>query len=56
MRAVSRLLQSEAEPAVVINAEMGTSKTTIAISASPVLHAKGHRRTLVIAPPHLGYK
>ncbi len=56
VQAVSRLLVNEAEQAAIINAEMGTGKTMMAICAAAVLHADGYRRTLVIAPPHLVYK
>ncbi len=56
VQAVTRLLVDEAEQAAVINVEMGTGKTMMAICAAAVLHAEGYRRTLVIAPPHLVYK
>ncbi|WP_039960458.1 DEAD/DEAH box helicase [endosymbiont of Riftia pachyptila] len=56
VQAVTRLLVDEAEQAAVINAEMGTGKTMMAICTAAVLHAEGYRRTLVIAPPHLVYK
>jgi len=56
VQAVIRLLLDAAEQAAVINAEMGTGKTMMAICAAAVLHAEGYRRTLVIAPPHLVYK
>ena len=56
VQAVTRLLLDQAEHAAVINAEMGTGKTMMAISTAAVLHAEGYRRTLVISPPHLVYK
>ncbi|HSH30921.1 MAG TPA: DEAD/DEAH box helicase [Thiohalobacter sp.] len=56
VQAVSRLLIDAGEPAAVINAEMGTGKTMMAISTAAVLHAEGARRFLVISPPHLVYK
>jgi len=56
VQAVTRLLQDQSEQAAVINAEMGTGKTMMAICAAAVLHTEGYRRTLVIAPPHLVYK
>ncbi len=56
VQAVTRLLMDQAEHAAVINAEMGTGKTMMAISTAAVLHAEGYRRTLVISPPHLVYK
>jgi len=56
VQAVSRLLIDEDQPAGVINAEMGTGKTMMAIAAAAIMHEAGFRRTLVIAPPHLVYK
>ena len=56
VQAVIRLLVNQAEQAAIINAEMGTGKTMMAICTAAVLHAEGYRRTLVIAPPHLVYK
>jgi len=56
VQAVTRLLVDEAEKAAVINAEMGTGKTMMAIAAAAVMHAEGYRRSLVISPPHLVYK
>ncbi|MEH1278434.1 DEAD/DEAH box helicase, partial [Pseudomonas aeruginosa] len=44
------------EQAGIINAEMGTGKTMMAIAVAAVMHAAGYRRTLVISPPHLVYK
>ncbi|MFG8629193.1 SNF2-related protein, partial [Pseudomonas paraeruginosa] len=40
----------------IINAEMGTGKTMMAIAVAAVMHAAGYRRTLVVSPPHLVYK
>jgi len=56
VQAVTRLLVDAGEPAAVINAEMGTGKTMMAISTAAVMHAEGARRFLVISPPHLVYK
>ncbi len=56
VQAVTKLLVDEAQPASIINAEMGTGKTMMAIAAAAVMHAEGYRRTLVISPPHLVYK
>lgn len=56
VQAVTRFLVDENEPAAIINAEMGTGKTMMAIAAAAVMHEEGYRRTLVIAPPHLVYK
>ncbi len=56
VQAVTKLLIDHNRPAALINAEMGTGKTMMAIATAAVLHAEGCRRTLVIAPPHLVYK
>jgi len=56
VQAVTRLLVDEAEKAAIINAEMGTGKTMMAISTAAVIYAEGYRRSLVISPPHLVYK
>jgi hypothetical protein len=50
------LLFDENDPAGIINAEMGTGKTMMAIAAAAVAHAEGYQRSLVICPPHLVYK
>ena len=56
VQAVTRLLVDENQPAAIINAEMGTGKTMMAIATAAVMHEEGYHRTLVIAPPHLVYK
>ncbi len=56
VQAVIRLLIDEHAESAVINAEMGTGKTMMAISTAAVMHREGYRRTLVISPPHLVYK
>ncbi|QTP58224.1 DEAD/DEAH box helicase [Billgrantia antri] len=56
VQAISALLLDRDEPAGIINAEMGTGKTMMAIAAAAVCHGEGYRRFLVIAPPHLVYK
>lgn len=57
VQAVVKLLVDANQPAAVVNAEMGTGKTMMAIAAAAVLQqADGYGRTLVIAPPHLVYK
>jgi hypothetical protein len=56
VRAASSLLIDHDEPACIINAEMGTGKTMMAIAAAAVMHDEGYTRTLVISPPHLVYK
>lgn len=55
VHAVVKLLVDERQPAAIINAEMGTGKTMMAICAAAVMH-ETHPRTLVISPPHLVYK
>lgn len=56
VRAVNQLLVHENRPAAVINAEMGTGKTMMAIATAAALHQQGFPRTLVLSPPHLVYK
>ena len=56
VRAVNQLLLVEDKPAAIINAEMGTGKTMMAIAAAAVAHQAGVVRTLVLSPPHLVYK
>ncbi|WP_339417336.1 MULTISPECIES: SNF2-related protein [unclassified Pseudomonas] len=56
IQAVAALLLDRDEQAAVINAEMGTGKTMMAIAVAAVMHKAGYRRTLVVSPPHLVYK
>lgn len=56
VQAVSALLFDRHQPAGIINAEMGTGKTMMAIALAAVAHAEGIHRSLVICPPHLVYK
>lgn len=56
VQAISALMLDRNEPAGIINAEMGTGKTMMAIASAAVCHAEGYRRFLVISPPHLVYK
>ncbi|MDM4770882.1 SNF2-related protein [Solimonas sp. SE-A11] len=57
VHAVTRLLVDAGDPAAVINAEMGTGKTMMAIAVAAVLQqAEAFGRVLVISPPHLVYK
>jgi len=56
VQAVTSLLIDHGEQAAVINAEMGTGKTMMAIAASAVMHQEGYQRSLMISPPHLVYK
>lgn len=55
VQAVVKLLVDHNQPAAVINAEMGTGKTMMAICAAALLQ-QTHPRTIVISPPHLVYK
>jgi hypothetical protein len=56
VHAIAKLLVDSGERATVLNAEMGTGKTMMAISTAAVLQAEGYRRCLIISPPHLVYK
>lgn len=58
VQAVAALLVDADDPAAIINAEMGTGKTIMAIAVAAVMNAesKGFARTLIISPPHLVYK
>lgn len=56
VQAITALLLDRNEQAGIINAEMGTGKTMMAIAIAAVMHAAGYRRTLVVSPPHLVYK
>ncbi|GKS73290.1 DEAD/DEAH box helicase [Acidovorax sp. SUPP950] len=55
VQAIVKLLVDQDAPAAVLNAEMGTGKTMMAICASALMQ-ESHPRTLVISPPHLVYK
>src|SRR2546422_10067333 len=48
VQAVTKLLVDHHQPAAIINSEMGTGKTMMAIAAAAIMHAEGFRRTLVI--------
>lgn len=56
VQAVTRLLVDLDEPAAIINGEMGTGKTMMAIATAVCLHHAGFPRALIICPPHLVYK
>ncbi|MDX1725980.1 MAG: DEAD/DEAH box helicase [Pseudomonas sp.] len=56
VQAIAALLLDRNEQAGIINAEMGTGKTMMAIAVAAVMHSAGYRRTMVISPPHLVYK
>lgn len=56
VHALSTLFFDKGEKAAVLNAEMGTGKTMMAISAAAVAHNEGYQRSLIICPPHLVYK
>ncbi|MFK4135372.1 putative helicase [Pseudomonas luteola] len=56
VQAISALLLDRGEQAGVINAEMGTGKTMMAIAVAAVLYREGFRRSLIVSPPHLVYK
>ena len=56
VQAVTRLLVDHHQPSAVINAEMGTGKTIMAIAVAWLLHTEGYPRALIVCPPHLVYK
>lgn len=56
VKAVAALLFNQNEKAAILNAEMGTGKTMMAICLAAIAQAEGLRNTLVISPPHLVYK
>lgn len=56
IHATAQLLLGHDAPAAILNAEMGTGKTMMAICVARLVMAQGHRRCLVISPPHLVYK
>lgn len=56
VQAITCALHDVGDKAVVLNAEMGTGKTMMAIASAAVMQAEGYRRFLVISPPHLVYK
>ncbi|RUS67429.1 hypothetical protein CUZ56_01374 [Saezia sanguinis] len=56
VQAVASLLLDQNAPAAILNGEMGTGKTIMAIAASKLMQSVGYRRTLVLSPPHLVYK
>ncbi|UYZ83062.1 DEAD/DEAH box helicase [Entomomonas sp. E2T0] len=56
VQAVCALLIERNEPAAIINAEMGSGKSMMAITIAAVLFAEGYKRSLIISPPHLVYK
>lgn len=56
VQAVVKLLVDRNEQAAIINGEMGSGKTLVAIATAAVLWHEGYRRTLVLSPPHLVYK
>jgi SNF2 family DNA or RNA helicase len=56
VHAICALLLDQNERAGVINAEMGTGKTIMAIAVAAVMANEGYRRSLIVSPPHLVYK
>ena len=56
VQAMAALLLDQHAPAGVINAEMGTGKTMMAIAVAAVMAHAGYRRSLIVSPPHLVYK
>lgn len=56
VKALAALLFDQNERAAILNAEMGTGKTMMAISLAAIVLQQGLRHILVISPPHLVYK
>lgn len=56
VQAICRLLIDQDEKAAILNAEMGTGKTIMAVAVASILESEGFQRTVVISPPHLVYK
>lgn len=56
VQALARLLIDANAPAAVLNGEMGTGKTMMAIALAAIFQEEGYRRFLVLSPPHLVYK
>lgn len=55
VHAVVKLLLDHNEPAAVLNADMGTGKTMMAICVAALMQST-HPRTLIVSPPQLVYK
>ena len=53
---IASLFFTHAQPAGVINAEMGTGKTMMAISLAAVAAGENMNKNLIVSPPHLVYK
>ena len=53
---IATLLFIKKQTAGVINAEMGTGKTIMAIAIAAIAKEEGFSRSLIISPPHLVYK
>jgi SNF2 family DNA or RNA helicase len=56
VKALAALLFDQNERAAILNAEMGTGKTMMAISLAAIALMQDMRHILVISPPHLVYK
>lgn len=54
IQATTELLKTQ--KAAIINADMGCGKSILGVSVAKVLHDAGHKRALVICPPHLVHK
>ncbi len=53
---IASLFFTHAQPAGVINAEMGTGKTMMEISLAAVAAGENMNKNLIVSPPHLVYK
>ncbi len=56
VQALACLLVDANQPAAILNAEMGTGKTMMAIALAAIMSEEGARRNIIICPPHLVYK
>ncbi len=56
VHAAAELLIDYGCDGVFLNGEMGCGKTLMGIATAAILHAEGHRRCLILSPPHLVYK
>lgn len=56
VHAATTLLLDKGERAAVLNCDMGTGKTMMAICCASIMHAEGYQKSLILSPPHLVYK
>ena len=56
IEALMKLMYAQGHRCGILNGEMGTGKTMMAICIAYLLHRVGFKRTIVLCPPHLVYK